>query len=143
METDRLGTLLAETEIGACVETTARYSMTRSAPDSGRGRGAATGWPMTTALDLLGRRWAMRILWELRYGAVRATELQSRCDQMSTSVLYQRLRELADAGLIQQDESDAYLLTDLGLGLSESLNPIDDWARRWSRTAAARRLRNA
>src|SRR6478752_10174503 len=99
--------------------------MTRSAP--GRGRGTATGWPMTTALDLLGRRWAMRILWELRHGAVRATELQARCDQMSTSVLYQRLRELADAGLVQQDESDAYLLTESGDALGAALAPLDDW----------------
>ena len=117
--------------------------MTRLAPGGARGRNAATGWPMTTALDLLGRRWAMRILWELRHGAVRATELQARCDQMSTSVLYQRLRELADAGLVQQDESDAYLLTELGQGLSQTLVPVDEWARRWSRTAAARRLRTA
>jgi DNA-binding HxlR family transcriptional regulator len=96
---------------------------------------------MTAALDLLGRRWALRILWELRRGPVRATELQARCDQMSTSVLYQRLRELTDAGLVSQDDTDAYVLTDLGLGLSESLIPLDDWARRWSRSAAARRLR--
>ena len=31
-------------------------------------RGSATGRPLMAAMDLLGRRWALRILWELRDG---------------------------------------------------------------------------
>ena len=117
--------------------------MTPTPHASARGRGATTGPSTATALDLLGRRWALRILWELRNGPVRATELQTRCDQMSTSVLYQRLRDLADAGLVRQDTSDAYLLTDSGDALGAALAPLDDWAKRWGRSAAARRLRAA
>ena len=51
------------------------------------------------AMDLLGRRWALRILWELRHGPLGARALRSRCDGMSSSVLYDRLRELTAAGL--------------------------------------------
>ena len=49
------------------------------------------------ALDLLGRRWALRLLWELRGGPVGARALRERCDGMSSSVLYERLTELRTA----------------------------------------------
>ena len=62
-------------------------------PDPGRPvRGSTTGRPIMAALDLLGRRWALRILWELRDGPVGARALRERCDGMSSSVLYERLR---------------------------------------------------
>ena len=42
-----------------------------STPKPGtRVRGSRTGRPIMAALDLLGRRWALRILWELRAGAL-------------------------------------------------------------------------
>ena len=84
------------------------------------------------AMDLLGRRWALRILWELRGGPLGARELRERCDQMSASVLYERLRELTDAGLLTRDEAGGYLLTNVGAELSVALAPLDAWARRWA-----------
>jgi DNA-binding HxlR family transcriptional regulator len=95
-------------------------------------RGSTTGRPLMAALDLLGRRWALRILWELRAQPLGARELRSRCDQMSSSVLYERLGELSDAGLVARDESGAYQLTGLGDELRSALRPLDSWARRWS-----------
>ncbi len=73
------------------------------------------------ALDLLGRRWALRILWELRNGPLGARPLQDRCDRMSSSVLYERLRELTDAGLLARGDNDAYALTELVQPLVSSL----------------------
>lgn len=84
------------------------------------------------ALDLLGRRWALRILWELRSGPVGARELRQRCDAMSSSVLYQRLRELTDARLIQRD-GDRYALTESGRSLGDAIAPLSEWARTWGR----------
>jgi DNA-binding HxlR family transcriptional regulator len=84
------------------------------------------------ALDLLGRRWALRVLWELRDGPLGARALRERCDRMSTSVLYERLAELGDAGLITQDEHDEYALTSLGAELGAALAPLDAWSRRWA-----------
>jgi len=101
---------------------------------SGPVRGSATGRPLMAAMDLLGRRWALRILWELRDGPLGARALQSRCDQMSSSVLYERLDELTAAGLLTRDEAGAYLLTDLGAALAPALESLDAWARRWSDT---------
>jgi DNA-binding HxlR family transcriptional regulator len=85
------------------------------------------------ALDLLGRRWALRILWELRDGPVGARALRERCDTMSSSVLYERLGELTAAGLVARTEDGEYVLTDLGESLGEALGPLDRWARRWAR----------
>ena len=84
-------------------------------PQPGRPvRGSATGRPLMAALDLLGRRWALRVLWELRDGPVGARDLRERCDGMSSSVLYQRLRELSAAGLIGRGDGDSYRLTGSG-----------------------------
>ena len=95
-------------------------------------RGSSTGRPLMAAMDLLGRRWALRILWELRDGPLGARALLSRCDGMSSSVLYERLKELTGAGLLSRDEAGAYLLTDLGKSLSSALKPLDAWANRWA-----------
>jgi DNA-binding HxlR family transcriptional regulator len=89
------------------------------------------------ALDLLGRRWALRILWELRDGPSGARELRERCDAMSPSVLYQRLAELGAAGLVAQDPDSRYRLTELGRSLSAAIKPLDRWAREWATQTSA------
>lgn len=82
-------------------------------------------------LDLLGRRWAMRILWELRDGSSPTfRQLQQRCDGVSSSVLADRLRELGQAGLVENG-GEGYLLTDQGRTLCDSLVQLDDWAAHW------------
>ena len=83
-------------------------------------------------LDLLGRRWTLRILWELRRGPFTFAELQTRCDAMSPSVLNQRISELRDA-LIIAHTAGGYRLTAEGESLLASIAPLDDWAKRWSR----------
>lgn len=96
-------------------------------------RGSTTGRPINAALDLLGRRWALRVLWELRRGdAVGFRDLRERCDGMSTSVLRDRLVELADARIVEQDDDGAYALTRLGSSLLDALAPLDAWAKRWA-----------
>ncbi len=83
------------------------------------------------ALDLFGRRWALRILWELREGPLGARALLGRCEGLSSSVLYQRLRELADAGLAVGDDG-TWALTVLGAEVGEAIAPLDAWSRRWA-----------
>ena len=88
-------------------------------------------------LDLLGRRWALRIGWELRDGAsLTFRELQQRCDRMSPSVLNDRLRELRAAGVVERDGS-GYRLTAEGRSLLQALGPLDSWAKRWARRVRA------
>jgi DNA-binding HxlR family transcriptional regulator len=83
-------------------------------------------------LDLLGRRWTLRILWELRRGPFTFAELQARCDTMSPSVLNQRIGELRDSRIIEH-RGDGYELTAEGKSLLASIAPLDDWAKRWAR----------
>ncbi len=95
-------------------------------------RGSTTGRPVMAAFDLLGRRWSLRLLWELRDGPVGARGLLERCDGLSSSVLYDRLRELIAAQLVAQDDDGAYALTELGADLGSALAPLDEWAARWA-----------
>jgi len=95
-------------------------------------RGSRTGRPVMALLDLLGRRWALRVLWELSQAPEPPTfrALQERCAGMSSSVLSTRLRELRDARLIEPAET-GYALTELGASLLAALQPVSAWAERW------------
>lgn len=84
-------------------------------------------------LDLLGRRWALRVLWELRDGPLTFRELRARCEEVSPSVLSTRLAELRDAGIVERLEGPGYALSADGEALLAHLVPLDLWARRWSR----------
>jgi DNA-binding HxlR family transcriptional regulator len=110
------------------------YKADKQTPLPGRPvRGSRTGRPQMALLDLLGRRWALRILWELRAGdAFTFRELQGRCGDISSSVLNDRLRELRDAGIVTAD-AGGYGLSADGRELLEALAPLDAWARRWAR----------
>lgn len=94
-------------------------------------RGSTTGRPLMAALDLFGRRWALRILWELRAGPLGARALLARCEGLSSSVLYQRLRELTSSGIIAPS-ADGYELTRLGTELSGAFRRLDEWAVTWA-----------
>jgi DNA-binding HxlR family transcriptional regulator len=95
-------------------------------------RGSRTGRPLMALLDLLGRRWTLRVLWELRRGPLTFAELQRRCDAMSPSVLNQRISELRAARIIAH-AGGGYRLTAEGKKLLASIAPLSDWAKRWAR----------
>jgi DNA-binding HxlR family transcriptional regulator len=94
-------------------------------------RGSESGRPIMAALDLLGRRWVLRILWELSHSPAGFRELQRRCERMSSSVLSTRLTELTGTGLLTLHE-DGYHLTPLGEDLVTALGPLTAWSRRWA-----------
>lgn len=96
-------------------------------------RGSRTGRPIMALLDLLGRRWVLRILYELRGGPLKFRVLQDRCEGMSPSVLSQRLKEMAEAGLVEVAVDGAYRLTGGGQELREALRPVVDWAQAWTK----------
>jgi DNA-binding HxlR family transcriptional regulator len=96
-----------------------------------RVRGSQTGRPIMALLDLLGRRWALRIIWELRAQPLTFRELQANCEGMSSSVLNQRLGELSAAGITEKAKR-GYRLTDEGRGLLALYPPVQAWADRWA-----------
>jgi DNA-binding HxlR family transcriptional regulator len=95
-------------------------------------RGSRSGRPIMALLDLLGRRWSLRVLWELRERTLNFRDLKAACDDMSTSVLNARLSELRDAGVVEQAEG-GYRVTAEGRALLEQLAGLDAWAKAWAK----------
>ncbi len=95
-------------------------------------RGSQTGRPIMALLDLLGRRWAMRILWELRQGPLVFRSLQEACGNVSPTILNTRLKELRQAALVTLEQGKGYRLTPLAAELVELVHPLNDWAQRWT-----------
>ena len=99
-------------------------------------RGSQTGRPVMALLDLLGRRWALRLLFELHQGGTLGfADLQARAAGISPSVLSQRLKELADAGLVVADATGRYAPGPDERELARILLDLDAWAKRWARRA--------
>ncbi|HYE44399.1 MAG TPA: helix-turn-helix domain-containing protein [Caulobacter sp.] len=86
--------------------------------------------PIMRLLDLLGRRWALRVLWELRGDALTSRALRAACDEVSPTVLQARLDDLRAAGLVEH--SAGYCLTPLGRELVEAFMPLYRFADRWA-----------
>jgi DNA-binding HxlR family transcriptional regulator len=96
-----------------------------------RVRGSRTGRPIMALLDLLGRRWTLRIMWELRGGALTSRALRTACDEASPTVLNQRLKDLREAGFVALGDGGGYGLTPLGRELNETTLPLHHFAERW------------
>ncbi len=94
-------------------------------------RGSQTGRPIMALFDLLGRSWAMGIIWNLNEGACTFRELQTRCESVSPTTLNSRLKELKQAHLIERSEK-GYCLTILGKELFEMLDPLGKWSVTWA-----------
>ncbi|RDH79849.1 transcriptional regulator [Mycolicibacterium moriokaense] len=100
-------------------------------PSVGRqARGSSTGRPIMVVLDVLGRRGALRILWELRGGSpLTFRALQDACDSNPGS-LNTRLKELRELGIVVHDDG-GYRLSDSGHDLLETLKGLQAWSDRW------------
>ena len=77
--------------------------------------------------DLLGRRWALRLIWELRRDALGFADLRRRLGA-SPSVLAERLRDLAAKGIVEQGADRRYRLSSSGRDLSRVLYDLNRWA---------------
>jgi len=93
-------------------------------------RGSKTGRPVMVLLDLLGRRTALRVLWELRGDPLTFRGLQAAAET-NPGVLNARLAELRDAGIVGLS-ADGYGLTEDGRRLFDLLIPITGWAEDWA-----------
>ena len=96
-------------------------------------RGSKSGRPIMALLDLLGRRWSLRILWQLREGPLTSRGLRDACDGASPTVLQTRLSELRQAGFVELIPANGYGLTAIGRELLETFLPLHRFAERWSK----------
>lgn len=94
-------------------------------------RGSTTGKPIMALLDLLGQRWALRILWELRDAPLTFRMLQEACDDVSPSVLNTRLKSLKEARFVESTP-EGYALTSLGKELQEKFGSLYQWSEKWA-----------
>jgi DNA-binding HxlR family transcriptional regulator len=92
----------------------------------------------TTALNVLGQKWVMRIVRSLGERTQRFCELQDALGGANSATLSQRLKMLEDEGLIDRTIVSEvppwveYSLTDKGSDLRRAIARIDRWADRWS-----------
>jgi DNA-binding HxlR family transcriptional regulator len=96
-------------------------------------RGSRSGRPIMALLDLLGRRWTLRIVWELRDAPLTSRALRTACDDASPTIVQSRLTELREAGLVELEQGDGYRLTALGRELEQTFLPLNRFAERWSK----------
>jgi DNA-binding HxlR family transcriptional regulator len=85
--------------------------------------------PVMQVLEALGRRWALRILWELRAGPQTFRTLRDACDGVSPSSLNARLADLRALGAVELAD-DGYTLTASGRRLGAILLDLHAWAER-------------
>lgn len=84
------------------------------------------------AFDLLGRRWAILVLWELRDNPVGFRDLRRALNDVSSSVLSTRLRELSEVELVATTDDGKYVLTSIGKELLYALSPLKLWSFNWA-----------
>lgn len=95
-------------------------------------RGSHSGAPIMAMFDLLGRRWAMGVLWTLtEQGPSRFRALQSACETISPAVLNARLKELQTAGFVMRGEG-GYQVTPLGQDIYQALLPLSKISKDWA-----------
>ena len=83
------------------------------------------------ALDVLGRRGALRIIWELRErGQLTFRALQEACET-NPGLLNTRLKELRGLAIVDH-AAGGYVLTDHGRRLALAMGPLNRWAEDWA-----------
>lgn len=90
--------------------------------------------PMQYAMQKLGGRWKLIILWYVHRGINRFSSLKSRIEDITPKMLAQQIRQLeADGLLIRSIVSERpihveYALTESGKKLLPVLNALNTWA---------------
>jgi DNA-binding HxlR family transcriptional regulator len=91
-------------------------------------RVAATAPETADLLDVSGRRWSLRVIWELRSGPMTFRELRSACGEISPGVLQSRLHEWRRFNVVESIPRLGYRLTVRGEQLFQLLVPVSEWA---------------
>ncbi|MBN2436556.1 MAG: helix-turn-helix transcriptional regulator [Spirochaetes bacterium] len=100
-----------------------------------RVRGSASGAPVMAIFDLLGRRWAMGIIWQLSDGPLTFGQLQDRCDSISPTILSTRIKDLLEAKIVERT-LEGYILSNIGQQLFQILEPFKEWSKLWKKALA-------
>ena len=90
-----------------------------------------------SSVEHVGKRWSSGVLLAIARGATRFSEIIAAVPGLSDRLLAQRLKELEASGLVRREVIATtpvqirYALTEAGLDLMQSLQPLAAWTHRW------------
>ncbi len=90
------------------------------------------------AIDILGGKWKMRIIWYLLEGTQRFSDFSRRIPDITQKTLTQQLRELEEKGIItrriyaEMPPRVEYNITEYGRSLSDILSGLSGWAHQYA-----------
>jgi DNA-binding HxlR family transcriptional regulator len=96
----------------------------------------AYGCGLEAALDVIGGKWKVLVLWHLSQGPRRFGELRRLVTPISEKMLIQSLREMGGDGIVKRNDFREipprveYSLTPFGVSLLEALKPLCEWGSR-------------
>ncbi|WP_344472650.1 helix-turn-helix domain-containing protein [Glycomyces algeriensis] len=88
---------------------------------------------MSLAIDVVGGKWKMHLMWVLAEGPVRFGQIRRKLDGVSEKVLAENLRQLEASGIVHRElyaevpPRVEYSLTALGESLNRALAPLEVW----------------
>ena len=91
---------------------------------------------LEAALDVVGGKWKVLVLWHLSSGPRRFGELRRLVLGISEKMLIQSLREMERDGIVKRDDFREvpprveYSMTPFGVSLTEALTPLCEWGSR-------------
>ena len=103
------------------------------------------GSPTRLALDRLAHKWTLLIVWALKAGPMRFTELRAAVPGVTAQVLTRSLRDLERDGIVARryfpevPPRVEYTLTDLGLTMCAPVNAVRAWAEKYADAIQAAR----
>ncbi|MEM6439526.1 MAG: helix-turn-helix domain-containing protein [Pseudomonadota bacterium] len=98
------------------------------------------GDPLEQAVEEIGDRWMILIIWAAFNGTSRFDDFQ-RDLSVARNILSNRLRRLVDQGILQKRpvregaRRMQYALTEKGSALRDTLDGMRDWGDNWGRDA--------
>nr|WP_086007559.1 helix-turn-helix domain-containing protein [Nocardia asiatica] len=104
---------------------------------------------MTVAIDVVGGKWKMHLMWVLGTGPQRFGQIRRLLDGVSEKVLAENLRQLESSGVVHREVYPEvpprveYSLTPLGEELAVALRPLEEWGERHRHELAANLLASA
>ncbi|WP_460542888.1 winged helix-turn-helix transcriptional regulator [Glycomyces halotolerans] len=99
---------------------------------------------MSVAIDVVGGKWKLHLMWVLAEGPQRFGRIRRMLDGVSEKVLAENLRQLEASGVVHRElfaevpPRVEYSLTPLGRELNEALAPLDEWGHRHREVLTAR-----
>lgn len=99
--------------------------------ESGTGHEPMCG--MSVAIDVVGGKWKLHLMWALGEGPQRFGQIRRMLDGVSEKVLAENLRQLEASGVVHRElyaevpPRVEYSLTPLGEELNRALEPLGRW----------------